>query len=298
MLKIADSGRRWLAYAALLGAALAACGAALWPPDVARFATVNPRSTAYMRLRAAEAPTADGPRIARWTELERISPLLVCAVLKAEDRRFFLHGGFDWPQLRKAVSRALSGGPAIGGSTITQQTARNLFLGPERSVGRKAREAVIAKRLEQRLGKERILEIYLNTIEWGEGVWGVDAASRAYFGEPPSGAGAFEATFLASLIAAPRRPLRGEYRVRAERVQRRTLEQLYRSGLIGAAERWAASGQTDRMHDALARGVPIRAALAEARSGGPEIPGSGGEAPVPAARAVPEGCGIARELRG
>ncbi|HEX8454112.1 MAG TPA: biosynthetic peptidoglycan transglycosylase [Longimicrobium sp.] len=284
-----------LACAAALGLA-ATCVLALWPPNVDKLARQNPGSTAYMRLGDAESATAGPARITRWTRLDRISPLLVCAVLKAEDRTFFRHGGFEWAQLRKAASRALSGGPVMGGSTITQQTARNVFLGPERSMRRKVKEAVIAKRLEQRLGKERILEIYLNTIEWGDGVWGVDAASRHYLGEPPSSSGAFEATFLASLIAAPRRSLHGGYGSRAERVQRRTLEQLYRSGLIGAAERWAATEQAGRLHDALRRGVSLRAALADARSGAPELHDDGMGAAIPAAHAVAEGCGLAREL--
>jgi monofunctional biosynthetic peptidoglycan transglycosylase len=168
--------------------------------------------------------------------LEQISPVLVCAVVKAEDRNFFRHRGFDWQAIRAAARGTLKGQPLRGGSTITQQLARNLYLSPKRSLHRKLREALIARRLEHTLTKPRILELYLNSIEWGEDVWGIGAASRHYVGKAPADLDAAEASFLASLVAAPRSPLEGENGVRAHRVQRRVLNQLFRAGLLSPTE--------------------------------------------------------------
>lgn len=286
----------------LLGSALLAVPITItWPPRVDGLAHANPVSTSYMQHRGSGAPSVPPGRIERWVELDSISPLLVCAVVKAEDRLFFRHNGFDWTQLRKAAWRSLRGGSSLGASTITQQTARNLYLGPERTVRRKAREAIIAHRLDRRLTKERILEIYLNTIEWGDGIWGVDAASRGHLDVPPSNLDAFESSFLASLIASPRRRLHGEYRRRAERVQQRVLEQMYQGGLINVAEWRIAQAQTDRLHGALSQGTPVTAALAAARASKHEWAQQGGEADggtLVTSRAVSGGCGLAREAGG
>ena len=222
--------RRWLrrlvAAGALLGLIVAGYVVALvvMTPDVDYLRTTNPAQTSYMRLRGE--PRADP------VELTEISPYLVCAVVKAEDRGFFRHDGFEWGQVRKAVSGYLVGYSRIGGSTITQQLARNLFLGPERSIHRKLREGLIARRLERALDKRRILELYLNAVEWGDGVWGAKQAARAYFGKHPSELGPLEATVLASLLPAPRAALQGTNLARARRVQRRVLHELLASGLI------------------------------------------------------------------
>ncbi|HEY5932984.1 MAG TPA: biosynthetic peptidoglycan transglycosylase [Kofleriaceae bacterium] len=195
-------------------------------PDVDHLRTTNPTQTSYMRLRGDQQSPADH------VALSEVSPYLVCAVVKAEDRGFFRHAGFEWGQVRKAVSGYLVGYAKIGGSTITQQLARNLFLGPERSIHRKLREGLITRRLERALDKRRILELYLNAVEWGDGVWGAKQAARRYFDKLPAELGPLEAVFLASLLPAPRAALAGKNLARARGVQRRVLHQLLVSQLI------------------------------------------------------------------
>ena len=293
-------GRRtgWaLSLAALAGGVMVAADLAV--PEVAPLAHTPPERTSYMRLRAREAESSAPAAPVRWTGLERISPYLVCAMVKAEDRGFFRHGGIEWEQTRIALGKMLSGAPAGGGSTITQQAARNLFLTPERSLLRKVREALIAREMERRLTKRRILEIYLNVVEWGEGVWGVAAASDHYFGKTPAGLDPFEASFLASLTAAPRRRLAGENRSRAERVQGRVLGQMHRSGLLGDAEWSDARGRSFAVHDLLAASVPLRQALWERAPGASSLlvpPERVHAEALPPSRAVEAECGLAREL--
>jgi len=218
---------------ALLAVALvvaAALGAASHP--VGALATRAPRETAMMRARVAEA-ASDGRRLSidqRWVPYERISPLLCRAVLVAEDDAFFSHGGLDWAEIGAAARRNLEAGRIVrGGSTITQQLARNLFLGEQRTLSRKLEEAFIAVRLERALTKRRIFELYLNLIEWGDGIYGAEAASQRIFGMSAANLGPREAVLLAAVIINPRRysPLdpgrRIERRVRviAGRLKRR-----------------------------------------------------------------------------
>ena len=176
-------------------------------PDVRSLATVNPRSTAFMELRAREA-ARDGRRLRHvhtWVSYSRISPSLRRAVLVAEDSAFWQHDGVDVGQIRESIQAAWEQGRAIrGASTITQQLAKNLYLSPSRDPLRKLRELIIARRLEAALPKERIFEIYLNVIEWGEGIWGVDAAAQTYFGLPASALDARQAALLAGAIINPR----------------------------------------------------------------------------------------------
>jgi monofunctional biosynthetic peptidoglycan transglycosylase len=128
------------------------------------------------------------------------------AVLVSEDAAFFDHSGFDWYELRAAIRKAWEEKEAPrGASTITQQLARNLYLSPRRSLSRKLREALITRRLERKLSKNRIFELYLSVIELGKGVFGVDAAARHYFGVPVSGASASQAAMLAATIPSPLR---------------------------------------------------------------------------------------------
>jgi monofunctional biosynthetic peptidoglycan transglycosylase len=246
-----------------------------------------------MRLRAAErglpsSAAAPAPAV----PLERISVLLACAVVKAEDRTFFRHHGVLWHQVPTLAGNALRGRGARGGSTLTQQLARNLYLSPSRTPHRKLREAAIAWQLERGLPKRRILELYLNLIEWGDGVWGAQSASRHYLGKDADRVDAFEAAFLASLVAAPRRPLAGANAERARGVQRRVLRQLRDSGLLTERELRVAWLRADTLYAALAAGEPLSRALARARARG--APPSRG-APSLAA-ALENECGLAREL--
>ena len=151
-------------------------------PDVRVLATTNPTSTAFMKLRQSEAER-DGRTLRhlhRWVRYSRISKNLQRAVIVAEDSRFFEHEGLDLEELRKSLEINLEKGGAVrGGSTITQQLAKNLYLSPSKDPLRKLRELIIARRLEAALSKARIFEIYLNVIEWGDGVWGAEAALMA-----------------------------------------------------------------------------------------------------------------------
>jgi monofunctional biosynthetic peptidoglycan transglycosylase len=176
-------------------------------PDVRPLATVNPTSTAFMELRAEEAAAAGRPvrRVQRWVPYSRISQSLKRAVLVAEDDAFWQHEGIDIEQIRASMEINIERGRAVrGASTITQQLAKNLYLSPSRDPLRKLRELIIARRLEAALPKARIFELYLNVIEWGDGIWGAEAASRAYFGLPASALGPEQAALLAGAIVNPR----------------------------------------------------------------------------------------------
>ena len=176
-------------------------------PDVRPLATANPETTAFMELRAREARRAgrDFRHQHRWVPYSRISDSLTRAVLVAEDSAFWEHDGIDLEQIQKSFELNLEKGKMVrGGSTITQQLAKNLYLSPSRNPLRKLRELFITRRLEAELSKRRILELYLNLIEWGDGIWGAEAAARAYFGKPASALNAPEAALLAGAIVNPR----------------------------------------------------------------------------------------------
>jgi monofunctional biosynthetic peptidoglycan transglycosylase len=176
-------------------------------PDVRPLATANPPTTAFIELRAAEARAAGKAprRTQRWVAYERISPHLKRAVLVAEDSAFWRHGGVDVEQLKESMETNFEQGRfARGGSTITQQLAKNLYLSPSRNPIRKLRELIIARRLEAALSKRRILEIYLNVVEWGDGVYGAEAASRVHFHKPAASLSAPEAALLAGALVNAR----------------------------------------------------------------------------------------------
>lgn len=176
---------------------------AFWP-DVAVLKKENPAATEYMRFREslAERPV---PKL-RWVPLGQISPWLVRAVTIAEDDRFWDHEGFDTEGMRQAFLRNLREGRlAAGGSSISQQLAKNLYLSPDRTLSRKLKEALLTWRLEATLSKRRILEIYLNVIEWGDGIYGINAASRHFFGVEPAALSPAQSARLASVLPAPRR---------------------------------------------------------------------------------------------
>src|SRR3990167_3311667 len=172
---------RWL-LAGLGLAAAAAAFAALW---VVRLPDGRPpKTTAYIELRKRQASAKDRKLDLRWTWVrsDAISENLKRAVVTAEDDEFWRHDGVDWPAIRAAYERNRKAGRfAAGGSTITMQLARNLFMSPSKNPLRKAKEMLIARRLERVLGKRRVLELYLNVVEWGDGIFGCEAAARAYF---------------------------------------------------------------------------------------------------------------------
>ena len=176
-------------------------------PDVRVLATQNPTTTAFIELRKREAQEAGRSLTIRqrWVPYTQISNNLRRAVLVAEDAAFFDHDGIDLKELRASLEHNWEEGRFTrGASTITQQLAKNLYLSPSRNPIRKLKELLITRRLEAALTKRRILEVYLNVIEWGDGVFGAEAASRAYFGKPASSLSPDEAALLAGAIINPR----------------------------------------------------------------------------------------------
>ena len=176
-------------------------------PDVRVLTSTNPSSTAFMEQRALDA-ASDGRtlrHVQEWVPYSRISENLKRAVLVAEDAAFWAHDGIDITQIRESIQAAWAQGvPVRGASTITQQLAKNLYLSPSRDPLRKLRELILARRLEAALSKVRIFEIYLNVIEWGDGIWGVEAAARTYFGIPALALDTAQSALLAGAIINPR----------------------------------------------------------------------------------------------
>lgn len=195
-------------------------------PSISSLRSENPTTTSMIEYRLSEA-RAEGKEVKKfmiWMPMDQISPNLQRAVLAGEDSRFFVHNGFDWEAIEKAWDEAVKEGekeakaegdydpndwipplPSFkrGGSTITQQLVKNLYLSEDRNFLRKGREAVYTYFLERNLSKKRILEIYLNVIEWGDGVYGAEAASRTYFKKSASNLTREEAAFLAAMIPSP-----------------------------------------------------------------------------------------------
>jgi monofunctional biosynthetic peptidoglycan transglycosylase len=176
-------------------------------PDVRSLRARPPDRTAFMRLREAEARAA-GRRhreLWHWVAYRQISPNLKRAVLVAEDAGFWAHDGIDLAELQASLEINWNRRSFVrGASTITQQLAKNLYLSPSRNPYRKLTELLITRRLEVELSKERIFELYLNVIEWGDGIWGAEAAARAYFGRPASTLSQVQAALLAGAIINPR----------------------------------------------------------------------------------------------
>jgi monofunctional biosynthetic peptidoglycan transglycosylase len=168
----------------------------------------NPGLTAMMKYRLKQWER-EGKNIKirqTWVPLKKISPYLIKAVLIAEDDKFYKHSGFDLEALQKALEKNLQAGKIkYGGSTISQQTAKNLFLSPSKNPVRKIQEAILTYRLERTLSKKRILEIYLNIAEWGEGIFGIEEAARFYYHKSASGLGPWESARLASVLPNPLR---------------------------------------------------------------------------------------------
>jgi monofunctional biosynthetic peptidoglycan transglycosylase len=174
----------------------------------------DPDMTSFMRLRLAELqekrPNAELRH--HWVPYERISNHLKRAVVAAEDDKFVDHEGFDWEGIQKALEKNMKQGRLVaGGSTISQQLAKNLFLSASKTPWRKAQEAIITVWLELLWEKRRILEVYLNSVEWGQGVFGVEAAARRHYGTSASGLSAEQAARMAVMLPAPRRFERNPY---------------------------------------------------------------------------------------
>jgi monofunctional biosynthetic peptidoglycan transglycosylase len=167
----------------------------------------NPVTTAFMEQRLAEMRAKNpSARLAQaWIPYDRISPALKRAIVVAEDSKFVDHEGFDWEAIDKARDKNRRKGKVVaGGSTISQQLAKNLFLSGERTPWRKGQEALITVMIEHVMDKRRLLEIYLNVIEWGDGVFGAEAAARHYFGVAAAALGPEPSARLAAIVPNPR----------------------------------------------------------------------------------------------
>jgi monofunctional biosynthetic peptidoglycan transglycosylase len=177
-------------------------------PDPGEYAVGFPKKTSFMHYRDREYAER-GERVAedyRPVRMRQISPYLKAAVIASEDAGFYSHQGFDYDELQDAIEESLEKGKYVrGASTISQQLVKNLYLTPERSMFRKVREMAITKRLEEKLTKERILELYLNVAEWGRGIYGCEAASRRHLGKSCADLTPREAALLAAALPAPRK---------------------------------------------------------------------------------------------
>lgn len=207
-------------------------------PDVRSLAKTNPGKTAFMEYRERQWAEQGRNKALRWkwVPLSAMSPTLIQAVLVSEDDKFWGHEGFDFEAMREALEKNLEQGRVrAGGSTISQQLAKNLWLSPSRNPMRKLKEAVLAWRLERELSKRRILEIYLNVVEWGDGVFGAEAAAQAHFGVSARGLSAEQAVRLA--VSLPN-PLRFDPAGSSGFVRKRTaivLSRLARRGAVAPA---------------------------------------------------------------
>jgi monofunctional biosynthetic peptidoglycan transglycosylase len=237
-------------------------------PRVAAMALAAPELTAYMERRSDEGHP---PRLRQWASLASLPTVLACAVVATEDNKFFLYGTVDWNSQRYAARRLLRGDASRGGSGITQQLARNLFLGPERTPRRKLREFLLAYQISHTLSKERQLELYLNIVEWGDGVWGVVAASRQLFGRPPAELKPTEIVLLVNLLPAPSRGLRFPLSPRRRGKLEVTTTALWREGLFDDLTRTATAARLKRMGELIDLGMTPTAALETVRAEmGPE----------------------------
>ncbi len=239
----------------VLGVVVALAGlgvAAMWVllPDPAPLARSAPKTTALIEQRRAEARARKRgfwPQRS-WVSLERIPRHMRAAVILSEDGRFFAHEGIDWEATREAAEADLSKGKmARGGSTITQQLAKNLWLGTERSLWRKAKEAVLAWKLERALSKPRILALYLNVVELGNGVFGVEAGARSRFGVSASELSVAQGVVLASMLPAPRKADLSQPSTWLKKRSRRLLDRMLQAGQLSAAEHEHAAAELERI---------------------------------------------------
>lgn len=174
-------------------------------PSVSDLRTDNPVPTAFMEYRQAEwaEQKRDVTLHQKWVPISKISPNVIKAVLIGEDDKFWNHEGFDVQGMEQALERTLKKGKIAGGSTISQQLAKNLYLSPSKNPVRKFKEAILTWRIEKTLTKRRILEIYLNVAEWGDGIFGIEAAARHYYHKSAKNLTGLEAARLAAVLPNP-----------------------------------------------------------------------------------------------
>jgi monofunctional biosynthetic peptidoglycan transglycosylase len=200
------------------------------------------------RWSEARAAGKEPKRIQQWVPLDDVSERVLQALVMGEDASFFSHRGFDFYEIKESIKRNIErGGYSRGASTITQQLAKNLFLSTEKSLHRKIQEALLTRRLERDLSKRRILEIYLNVIEWGDDIYGIEAAARTYLGKRASQLDAAEAALLVAMIPNPRRLHPSKNMEALKKRQERILGWMKMAGDLSDDELAAAKRQTLRL---------------------------------------------------
>jgi monofunctional biosynthetic peptidoglycan transglycosylase len=271
---------------ALLAAAAALAGgvAVAWAvlPDPAPLATRNPATTALIEQRRAEAKSRRRALTVRqtWISLDRVAPAAVDAILLSEDANFFGHEGIDWEAVRAAAEHDLVQGRfARGASTLTQQLAKNLWLGTEKSLWRKGKEAILASKLERALSKRRILALYVNLVEWGDGVFGIEAGARHRFATAAARLSPAQAAVMASMLPAPLRVDLDRPTTWLKRRSRRLLDRMHASGRLSDEAHRSASAELERI---LAGPAP-----ADDRDQPPEVEEAAPTAPLPPVEIAP-----------
>jgi len=276
-----------VAYAGWIGVSL------LLLPPVAPLA--NPRVSLVITVKdwnRKDHPFVLGPRNRFWTPISAVPASLKKAVIASEDANFYAHEGVDYEAIKEAIKADLQKGKFVrGGSTITQQVAKNVFLSREKTISRKIKELVLARRLDDALSKSRILELYLNAVELGPMIYGVGHASQYYFGKPPSALTVRECAFLASMLPGPKvyDPYRKLYRVvrRSDRILRR----MFAAKMITEEEYKAALSESPNIAGLERKVEKTMAAPPPEEPGGQEEPSPSGtdETPRPAEPEGPTG---------
>jgi monofunctional biosynthetic peptidoglycan transglycosylase len=244
------SWRRRLLGLALLGVVGFAAYEYLMLPDAAALAKHNPETTALMEQRAAEAREAGRKpkRRQHWVSLSNVPRHVIHAVLTSEDAGFFLHEGVDTAELEKAMGEAWEQGKlGRGASTITQQLAKNLWLSTDRSLLRKAKELVLAHRLEKALPKSRILALYLNVVEWGDGLYGIEAGAREHFGVSAVNLSVGQGAILAAMLPAPRKRSPGSGSKALKKRAHWIVEQMHAAKRLSPEQAAVAQVEIDRL---------------------------------------------------
>lgn len=219
----------------LFGVAAFVAYAATGLPEVSHLARKNPKTTAFAEnWKKSQKGKTDSIRIYQeWVDFKDISPYLVGAVLVSEDINFWSHSGYDWREIKRAVQTDIKKGRfSRGASTITQQLARNLFLSAAKTPTRKLREFFIAHKLEKELSKIRIMELYLNWVEWGEGIFGIQAASWTYFQKPAWELWPEEAARLVTALPNPKKYDPFSETSHLQRKRKLVLERMLKYGMI------------------------------------------------------------------
>lgn len=286
---------------AILSPLLYVVSAAAWVPAAAWHSVVAPRASGVIGYRVAEAAAEGASLDPRhdWVPLERMPVALLHAVLAAEDTRFYEHQGFDLEQIRKAWRANRSGGRLRGASTITQQTAKNLYLDPSRNFLRKGREVILTGALEAFQSKDRILEEYLNVVELGRGVFGAGTAARMYFDREAERMTREQSALLAATLPAPltRNPAASTPSLRAR--QRMILSRMgrwYEGPSI--AEEEATTPVEEAVEEDLPRPVASEPLVLEEEESADSIPVSADPAPLDADEPTSEDPPPVEELPG